>query len=85
LQNAKGKRQKGPFSGKTFVVTGTLEGFSREAVKEFIEEKGGKSSSSVSKNTDYLVAGDSPGSKLDKAKKLGVKVIGEAELRRLGK
>jgi DNA ligase (NAD+) len=73
----------GPLSGLTFVVTGTLAGFSREAVKEFIESHGGKVTDSVSKNTSYLVSGEAPGSKLQKAQSLGVKIIGEDELRRL--
>ena len=78
------RRTKGPFSGMTFVVTGTLPGLSREAAKEFIEGRGGKLTDSVSKKTDYLVRGEAPGSKLEKAKALGVKVIGEAQLRKLG-
>ena len=77
--------RKGPFSGQTFVVTGTLDGFSREEVKEFIEAHGGKVTDSVSKKTDYLVLGAEPGSKAEKARSLGVKIIGEAELRKLGK
>ncbi len=71
----------GPLAGLTFVVTGTLAGFTREGVKEFIEAHGGKVSESVSRNTDYLVLGEAPGSKLQKAQALGVKIIGEAELR----
>ena len=67
----------------TFVVTGTLAGFSRESVKEFIEQHGGKVTDSVSKNTSYLVVGDAPGSKLQKAQVLGVKVIGEEALRQM--
>jgi DNA ligase (NAD+) len=74
---------EGPLSGLTFVVTGTLAGFSREGVKEFIESHGGKVTDSVSKKTSYLVAGEAPGSKLQKARELGVKVIGEEELKRL--
>ncbi len=73
----------GPLAGLTFVVTGTLAGFSREGVKEFIEAHGGKVTDSVSKNTDYLVLGENPGSKLQKAQALGVKIIGEEELRAL--
>jgi len=73
----------GALAGKTFVVTGTLAGFSREGVKEYIEAHGGKVTGSVSKNTDYLVVGENPGSKLDKARELGVKIIGEEELKRL--
>ncbi len=67
----------------TFVVTGTLPTFSREGVKEFIESHGGKVTDSVSKNTSYLVLGEAPGSKYEKAKALGVKVIGEEELRKM--
>jgi DNA ligase (NAD+) len=70
-------------SGLTFVVTGTLPTFSREGVKEYIEQHGGKVTDSVSKNTSYLVLGEAPGSKLQKAQTLGVKVIGEEELREL--
>jgi DNA ligase (NAD+) len=73
----------GPLSGLTFVVTGTLAGFSRDGVKDFIEQHGGKVTDSVSKNTSYLVTGEAPGSKLQKARLLDVKVIGEDELRRL--
>jgi DNA ligase (NAD+) len=73
----------GPLAGMTFVVTGTLAGFSREGVKEFIESHGGKVTDSVSKNTSYLVLGEAPGSKLEKARALGVKVIREEELRKM--
>lgn len=68
-----------PFSGKTFVLTGTLARYSRDEAAEQIKLKGGKMSESVSKKTDYVVAGDSPGSKLEKAKKLGVTVLNEQE------
>jgi DNA ligase (NAD+) len=74
---------RGPFTGLTFVVTGTLPSLSREAAREFIESRGGKVSDSVSKKSSYLVLGENPGSKLDKARELGVPVIDEAELRRL--
>ena len=67
----------------TFVVTGTLSGFTRDSVKEFIEQNGGKVTDSVSKKTSYLVLGEEPGSKYEKAKSLGVKIIGEDELRKL--
>jgi DNA ligase (NAD+) len=73
----------GPFAGKTFVLTGTLPSLKREEAAAKIEALGGKVSGSVSKKTDYVVAGEEAGSKLDKAQKLGVKVIDEAELLRL--
>ena len=70
-------------TGKTFVVTGTLEHYSREEIESLIKQLGGKVTSSVSKNTDYVVAGEKAGSKLDKAKELGVKVLTEAEFDKL--
>lgn len=75
------KNQK--LSGLTFVLTGTLESFGREEAKELIRERGGDVSSSVSKNTDYVVAGSEAGEKLTKAEQLGVKVIDEQEFRRM--
>lgn len=69
------------FKGKKFVVTGTLEHFSREGAKEAIRKLGGGVSTSVSKNTDFLVVGENPGSKLEKAKELGVTVLSEDEFR----
>jgi DNA ligase (NAD+) len=78
------KPRSGTLSGMTFVVTGTLPSLSREGVKEFIESHGGKVTDSVSRNTSYLVLGEAPGSKYEKAKGLGVKVIGEEELRKMG-
>ncbi len=78
-----GKKKEGVFTGLTFVVTGTLPTFSREDAKAFIESHGGKVTDSVSKKTSYLVLGENPGSKLDKAQSLGVKVIGEEELKKL--
>ncbi|HKG19582.1 MAG TPA: NAD-dependent DNA ligase LigA [Candidatus Limnocylindrales bacterium] len=73
----------GPLAGKSLVVTGTLEGFSRTDAEEAIRAAGGKPAGSVSKKTDYLVAGENAGSKLAKAEELGVPVLDEAGFRRL--
>jgi len=75
----RGVAASGGFAGKTFVLTGTLERHTREQASEIIRSGGGKVSSSVSSKTDYVLAGSEPGSKLDKALSLGVRVIGEAE------
>ncbi len=72
-----------PLAGKTFVLTGTLPSMTREEASVKIEAVGGHVSSSVSKKTDYVLAGEEAGSKLEKAKKLGVKIIGEKEFRAL--
>jgi DNA ligase (NAD+) len=71
---------EGPLAEKTFVLTGTLPDLTREQATERILAAGGRVTSSVSKKTDYLVAGDSPGSKLEKAERLGVAVLDEAGL-----
>ena len=71
------------FSGKTFVLTGTLPSMTREEAKELIESHGGKVAGSVSKQTDYVVAGDEAGSKLEKARELGIAVVDEAGLRKM--
>jgi DNA ligase (NAD+) len=68
---------RGPFAGKTIVLTGTLAGLTREQAKEEVERRGGKISGSVSKKTDFVVAGEEAGSKLKKATELGVKVLDE--------
>jgi len=71
-------------AGKTFVVTGTLPGFSREEVEAYIQAHGGKVTGSVSRKTDYLVVGEAPGAtKYNKARELGIPMIDEAELRRM--
>lgn len=78
------KKERGTkFAGKTFVLTGTLPNMTRDDAKKLIEDAGGKVSGSVSKKTDYVVAGADPGSKIDKARELGVKVVDEDELRAL--
>lgn len=71
------------FTGKTVVITGTIEGLPRNDIKEMVEKMGGKVSSAVSKNTDFVIVGESPGSKYDKAIELGIRVIGEEELKSL--
>lgn len=72
-----------PLAGKTVVVTGTLQNFDRIGIENAIKDAGGKASGSVSKKTDYVLVGDKPGSKYDKAKELGVKIITEEEFRKL--
>ena len=73
----------GPLAGKTVVVTGTLAKYGRNEIEDLIKSLGGKPSGSISKKTDYLVAGEAAGSKLEKAKALGVKVLTEAEFDQL--
>ena len=73
------------FEGKTFVLTGTLENFTRDEASKIIENFGGKTSSSVSKKTDYVLAGEEAGSKLTKAESLGVKIITEQEFKKMVK
>lgn len=66
-------------AGKSFVLTGTLEKFTREEAKKLIEDRGGRVVSSISEKTDFLIVGDKPGSKLDKAKQLGIRLLNEEE------
>ena len=72
-----------PLAGKTFVLTGTLPSLTRDEATALIQRGGGRVTGSVSKNTDYVVAGEAAGAKLDKARELKVRVLDEAELRRL--
>ena len=77
------EKKKGLLEGKTFVFTGALKEFSRDEAKRIVEELGGRAASSVSRNIDYVVVGEKPGSKYDKAKKLGLKIISEEEFKKL--
>ena len=72
-------------AGLTFVLTGTLPNYSRSDMSRLIEENGGKTASSVSKNTSYVLAGEEAGSKLQKAKELGIKIIDESEILKMMK
>ncbi len=83
IQSEKQKSKKGKLAGKTFVLTGGLESMEREEAKEKIRALGGQVSESVSQKINYVIAGSDPGSKLDKAKKLGIKVIEEKEFLRM--
>ena len=83
LSAAERRSEGGPLEGKTFVLTGTLPDLSREQATKLIRDAGGKVTGSVSKKTDYLVAGDSPGSKLGKAEEVGTEILDEAGLRKL--
>ena len=74
---------RGPLKGKTFVFTGSLETMKRSEAKRLVEERGGTAASSISKKVDYVVAGEDPGNKLDRARELGLKVLSEAEFREL--
>jgi DNA ligase (NAD+) len=82
-EQPKKMRRAGKLAGKTIVVTGTLEKFTRPQVEQAIKQAGGKPSSSVSKKTDFVLAGKEPGSKLDKARQLGVKVMDEKQFQEI--
>jgi len=83
VQTQKFSSKPKTLSGKKFVVTGSLSGFTRDGIKEYITDFGGKVSDSVSSKTDFLVLGENPGSKQDQALALGVKIISEDELRKM--
>ncbi|MGD9840115.1 MAG: NAD-dependent DNA ligase LigA [Candidatus Bipolaricaulis sp.] len=78
-----GEPQAGPLSGKVFVFTGTLGGLTRDEAQRLVASRGGRVASTVSRQVDYVVAGENPGSKLDRARELGIPVLTEAEFRRL--
>lgn len=79
VESKRKKEAKLPFSGKKFVFTGELENYSRREAQNLVEKLGARAVNSVSKNTDYVVVGENPGSKFEEAKNLGVKIIGEEE------
>jgi DNA ligase (NAD+) len=76
-------RKEGPLKGKTFLFTGALEGMTRNEAKDLVEGVGGDVASSIGKKVDYVVVGKDPGSKYDKARELGLKIIDEEEFKRL--
>ncbi len=76
-------KRRGPLAGKTFVLTGTMPSFSREEAKALIEREGGKVSSSVSSKTDYVIVGEEPGSKYEKARSLGIPTLDENGFKKL--
>lgn len=80
---AANQQKSGKLTGKTFVLTGTLDSLSREQAKAEINKRGGKTSETVSKKTDYLIVGAKPGSKFDKATKLGIRILNEEEFKNL--
>jgi DNA ligase (NAD+) len=76
-------KEKGKLAGKTFIFTGALKTFGRDEVRNLVESSGGITASSVSKKVDYVVVGEDPGSKFDKAKKLGIKTLTEEEFKKM--
>jgi DNA ligase (NAD+) len=82
-EDAKPKMKGGALAGKTVVVTGTLQSYSRKEIEDLIARHGGKATGSVSKKTNYVLAGDEAGSKLDKARELGITVLSEEEFEKL--
>ncbi len=82
-EGTKKEKEARPLSGKQFVLTGTLKEFTRTQVKEIISKLGGRVTGSVSKKTDYVVAGEGPGSKYQKAQKIGVPIINEEEFKKI--
>jgi DNA ligase (NAD+) len=74
---------KGKLAGKTFVFTGALKTFGRDEARNLVESLGGMTASSLSKKVDFVVVGEDPGSKIDKAKELGIKILSEEEFKKL--
>jgi len=85
MKKEKAESKKNILSNLTFVITGTLKNYSRNEIQDYIKKLGGKVTDSVSKNTDYLICGNEPGSKLQKAQQLGIKIITEEEFEKLVK
>ena len=83
MESAAAGKKSRMLEGKTLVVTGTLTKYTRDGINELIHEHGGHAASSVSKSTDYVVAGEKAGSKLAKARELGVPVLTEEEFEKL--
>jgi len=83
VQEIASGKNKAPLQGKTFVFTGKLENYTRQEAESRVEELGARATSSVSSQTDYVVAGEDPGSKLDEAKKENITIIDEKEFRAL--
>lgn len=83
IASAPNTKENKMIAGKTFVFTGTMEFIDRSKAEELVRKLGGKASSSVGKNTDYIVTGSNPGSKLEKAKKLGISILNEREFKKL--
>ena len=83
MTSAEIKKAKGQLAGKSIVITGTLESYARPEAEELVRRLGGNPSSSISRNTHFLVCGSQPGSKLKKAKALGVKILTEEEFKKL--
>ncbi len=75
--------KKGRLSGKRFVFTGTLKAFGREEARSFVERLGGKAPLNLTRKVDFLVAGKDPGSKLEEARKLGIKILSEEEFQKM--
>lgn len=83
MQQAQLSKKEGSLSGIRFVITGTLKNYTREEMKTELKKRGARISENISRQTDYLIAGENPGSKLEKAKRLGVKIITEEEVIRM--